>query len=123
MKKIEIFEPAMCCPTGLCGPGIDPELLRISTLVNNLNTQGININRYNLTNTPQNFITNEAISKLLTQDGAAILPVTLVDGAVMKTKLYPTQEELATWLGIVIEIKNNPIKNNDCGSCGGNECC
>ncbi len=123
MKKIEIFEPAMCCPTGLCGPGIDPELLRISTLVNNLNTQGININRYNLTNTPQNFITNEAINKLLTQDGAAILPVTLVDGVVMKTRLYPTQEELSKWLDLVVESENISIKNNNCGCCGGDECC
>lgn len=28
MKKIEIFDPAMCCPTGLCGPNINPDLMR-----------------------------------------------------------------------------------------------
>ena len=36
MKNIRIFEPAMCCATGLCGPSIDPELLRISTLLSSL---------------------------------------------------------------------------------------
>ena len=30
MKKMAIYEPAMCCPTGLCGVGVNPELLRIS---------------------------------------------------------------------------------------------
>ena len=30
MKKIEIFDPAMCCPTGLCGTNINPELMRIA---------------------------------------------------------------------------------------------
>ena len=33
MKKIEIFDPAMCCSTGVCGPGVDPELLRMATMV------------------------------------------------------------------------------------------
>ena len=36
MKKIEIFDPAMCCSTGVCGPGVDPELLRMATMVSNL---------------------------------------------------------------------------------------
>ena len=33
MKKIEIFDPAMCCPTGLCGPNIDPEIKRIGVVI------------------------------------------------------------------------------------------
>lgn len=52
MKKITIYEPAMCCPTGLCGVGVDPELLRISTAVNNLEEKDIEIKRYNLINSP-----------------------------------------------------------------------
>ena len=39
MKKIEIFEQAMCCPTGLCGPAIDPELLRMSFIMNNIKSK------------------------------------------------------------------------------------
>ena len=41
MKKIHIYEPAMCCPTGLCGPSIDPELLRMSFVMNNLKKQAL----------------------------------------------------------------------------------
>ena len=36
MKKIEIFDPAMCCPTGLCGTNINPELMRIAVVVETL---------------------------------------------------------------------------------------
>lgn len=36
MKTMQIFEPAMCCSTGLCGVGVDPELLRISTVLDTL---------------------------------------------------------------------------------------
>ena len=25
MKKLELFEPAMCCSTGVCGPSVDEE--------------------------------------------------------------------------------------------------
>lgn len=53
MKTMFIYEPAMCCETGLCGVGIDPELLRISTAISNLKKQGIKVERYNLNNFPQ----------------------------------------------------------------------
>jgi hypothetical protein len=36
MKKMCIYEPALCCETGLCGVNVDPELLRISTVLNTL---------------------------------------------------------------------------------------
>ena len=39
--KLEIFDPAMCCSTGVCGPSIDTNLLRVSTIINDLNRRGI----------------------------------------------------------------------------------
>ena len=33
-KKIEIFDPAMCCSTGICGPSVNENLLRVATLIN-----------------------------------------------------------------------------------------
>jgi len=58
MKKIKIFDPAMCCDTGVCGPAIDPELLRMASLINVLKEKGIDIKRYGLANEPQEFISN-----------------------------------------------------------------
>lgn len=82
MRKMEIFDPAMCCATGVCGPSIDPELMRIATVINSLKEKGIIIKRHGLANEPQDFITNKVISDLLQKEGAEVLPVTLVDGAV-----------------------------------------
>jgi hypothetical protein len=46
MKNMKIFEPAMCCPTGLCGVGVDPELLRISTVLDTLKRHGVIVDRH-----------------------------------------------------------------------------
>jgi len=102
MKKIEIFDPAMCCSTGVCGPSIDPELMRIAGVINSLKEKGIIIKRHGLSNEPQDFVTNKVISDILQKEGADVLPVTLVDGEVAKTKEYPTNEELSKWLEIEI---------------------
>ncbi len=121
MKKIEIFDPAMCCSTGVCGPSIDTELLRVATVINFLKEKGIIIKRHGLSNEPQDFISNQVISDLLQKEGAEILPVTLVDGAVTKTKEYPTNDELAKWLDTEISTKQAENKGNcDCGTKG---CC
>lgn len=100
MKKIAIYEPAMCCPTGLCGVSVDPELLRISTVVTNLRKSGIPMNRYNLTSAPQKFVQNQTVNDLMMKEGVEILPVTVVDGEIVKTKGYPSNTELATLLDI-----------------------
>ncbi|SHJ20703.1 arsenite efflux transporter metallochaperone ArsD [Lutispora thermophila] len=100
MKKMMIFDPAMCCPTGVCGPSVDPELLRVSTVLNNLKKRGIVIERYNLTNNPQIFVENEEVNKKLNDEGVDVLPITMVDGVIVKTKAYPTNEEFCSLLGI-----------------------
>lgn len=121
MKKIEIFDPAMCCTTGVCGPSIDPELMRIATVIHSLKDKGIVIKRHGLSNEPQDFIANQVISDLLQQEGAEILPVTLVDGVVAKTKEYPTNEEIEKWLGIEIDSNPSIVISSCC--CGPKGCC
>lgn len=100
MKKMSIYEPSMCCSTGLCGVGVDPELLRISTVLNNLKKNDIIVERYNLTNSPQKFITNKEINQLLSKEGVDVLPVTVVDGRIVITKRYPGNEEIAALLEV-----------------------
>jgi hypothetical protein len=100
MAKMIIFDPAMCCPTGLCGPVINPELLRISTVLSNLEKNGVKVERYNLNNNPQAFVDNIAVSEILNRDGIDVLPVTIVDGKIVKTKSYPTNEELLKFLDV-----------------------
>ena len=103
MKKMLIFEPAMCCPTGLCGPSIDPELFRLSTVINNLKKKGIIIERYNLSSNPQEFVNNKTINDLLNSKGMDILPAVVVEDEIVKTGGYPSNEEIAGYLGLSVE--------------------
>ncbi|MGH4036356.1 MAG: arsenite efflux transporter metallochaperone ArsD [Sphaerochaeta sp.] len=100
MKEITIYEPAMCCPTGLCGVGVDPELLRISTIVNNLEEKDIEIKRYNLINSPMQFVTNKTVNEMINKNGVDDLPFVLVDDQIVITGRYPTNEEIAAYLDI-----------------------
>ena len=77
MKTMEIFEPAMCCSTGLCGVSIDPELLRVATNLNNLKAHNVIVNRYNLSSAPAAFVSN----------GGDNLPLILVDGEIVIMRL------------------------------------
>lgn len=123
MKKMIIFDPAMCCSTGVCGPSIDPELLRVATVLKNLKSNGVIVDRYNLTNNPQAYVENKIINELLNKEGVDILPVVIVDGEVVKTKAYPTNEEFCTLLDIpesYLKLKIK-MKSKNCG-CDG-ECC
>ncbi len=121
MRKMEIFDPAMCCATGVCGPSIDPELMRIATVIKFLKEKGIIIKRHGLANEPQDFITNKVISDLLQKEGVEVLPVTLVDGVVAKIKAYPTNEEIEKWLETKIDSKPSIITSSSC--CGPQGCC
>lgn len=119
MKKVEIFDPAMCCSTGVCGPSIDPELMRIATIVSSLSEKGIDITRYGLSDKPQAFIANKTVSDLLQAEGVEVLPITLLDNAVVKTKAYPTDAELSEWLDIKIKI----AEKESCCCRKSNGCC
>jgi hypothetical protein len=126
MKNIEIFDPSMCCSTGVCGPAIDPELMRMATLVNSLGRKGIEIKRHNLSSEPQDFVANKAVSDLLAKEGAEVLPITLLDGEVVKTHQYPTNEELSEWLGMRIGARTAPLTKASISTgcnCSDGNCC
>ncbi|TCL66592.1 arsenical resistance operon trans-acting repressor ArsD [Hydrogenispora ethanolica] len=122
MAKMIIFDPAMCCATGVCGPSIDPELLRVSTVINNLTKNGIAVERHNLTNNPQIFVENQTVNQLL-KEGVEVLPVTMVDGKVVKTKAYPTNEEFAEFLNIPEDYLNSTTEPESKGCCCEGGCC
>ena len=130
MKTMQIFEPAMCCSTGLCGVGVNPELLRISTVLDTLKKNGIKVERYNLSNAPQQFVSNQAISKLLNSKGVDALPAIVVDGDIVLSGRYPTNAEFTDYLELpsgLLGKTASPVKvkihkkNGDCGCKGG--CC
>lgn len=119
MNIIEIFDPAMCCETGICGPSIDSELMRVATTLSSLKEKGILIKRFGLSNDPQAFLSNKVINDILQKEGADVLPVTLLNGEVVKTKMYPTSENFSEWLGSNINVVENQNGSCDCES----DCC
>ena len=129
MKKMQIFEPSMCCSTGLCGVGVDSELLRISTVLNTMEKNGIAVKRFNLSNNPQEFVTNNVVNAFIKEKGVDELPVTVLDDKIVITDRYPQNEEIVKLLNIPMsyvgsqpeEIKSARKESNgcDCGcSCG-----
>lgn len=122
MKKMYIYEDAMCCSTGVCGPSPDEDLMRVSSLVDKLRKSGASIDRYNLTNNTKEFVDNKTINKLLDEKGEGVLPVVIVDDEVVMTGKYPSNEEFYEMLF----LDNDAIEetNIDGGSCcSGSGCC
>ncbi|MFA6839136.1 MAG: arsenite efflux transporter metallochaperone ArsD [Dysgonamonadaceae bacterium] len=104
MKTIEIFDPAMCCSTGLCGPTINPKLMRLAASIETLKRNGISIKRHNLSTEPQDFVSNTIVNNYLQEHGAEALPITLLDGEIAVTKDYPTTKQLSEWTGFPLDF-------------------
>ncbi|WP_059106108.1 arsenite efflux transporter metallochaperone ArsD [Shouchella shacheensis] len=103
MQKIEIYDPAMCCDTGVCGPVVDPNLTELATVIHTLNKKGLTVHRFNLANDPQAFADNKVVNQVLHEKGTDALPLVLVDNEVYKTGEYPTVEEFSSWYGVSSE--------------------
>ncbi|MBK8904300.1 MAG: arsenite efflux transporter metallochaperone ArsD [Anaerolineaceae bacterium] len=91
---IELFDPPMCCPTGLCGPELDQTLLDVSEMILTLQAEGTAVERYQMTSHPHKFMNNNEVMRLVREQQMAALPITAVHGQVVKTGAYPTLEEL-----------------------------
>ncbi|TCJ01101.1 arsenite efflux transporter metallochaperone ArsD [Cytobacillus praedii] len=87
MRKVEIFDPAMCCSTGVCGPSVDPELTRVASAIYSLEKKGFNTKRYQLTNDPGKFAENSEVNNVLHEKGPDALPIILVDNQVVRVGL------------------------------------
>jgi hypothetical protein len=123
MKKMKIFEPAMCCPTGICGVGVDPELLRISTVLETLKKQGVTIDRFNLNSAPAEFITDQTINAYINEKGAEGLPAVMIDGKITITGRYPTNEEFVKLLGLAKDALPKQDQSAFDGCCREGGCC
>lgn len=98
VKTIQIYDPPMCCSTGLCGNDIDPALVSFAAHLKQLAEAGVQVERYNLGQQPMAFVQNPAVKSLLDQEGVESLPVIFWDGAVQLKGRYPTAAEREDWL-------------------------
>lgn len=100
MKKVEIFDPPMCCSTGVCGPKVDPALARFTADLHWLANQRIAVERYNLAQQPQAFAANALVKSALHDQGNECLPLILLDGSIVSQGRYPSRDELAQLAGV-----------------------
>jgi hypothetical protein len=93
MKTIQIYDPPMCCATGVCGTGIDPNVVNLSTMLARLGRHGITVQRFNLGQQPQAFAENPMVKQALEADGKSALPLVIIDGKVYVQGRYPSSAE------------------------------
>lgn len=130
MTKIEVFEPALCCATGVCGEDVDQALVTFSADMDFVRSRGGDITRYNLASEPQAFAGNDAAKAFLHVSGSAGLPLVLVDGVTAMTGRYPDRAQLVTWAGLDAPAEGNELgivaaTASGGGCCGGaaSSCC
>ncbi len=122
MKTLQIYDPAMCCNTGVCGVDVDQQLLTFATDIDWAKKQGAQIERFNLAQQPMAFVENTVVKNFLALSGAEGLPLILLNGEIALTSRYPRRAELARWLGLsVLPISSLATSASTC--CGPGKSC
>ncbi len=116
MTAVRVFDPAMCCSTGICGPSVDPQLARFAADLDWLKNQGVAVERFNLSQQPSAFADDAAVKAALETKGEAGLPLVKVNGEVKSSGTYPSRDELAAWAGVIVAAPE--VKASAGGCCG-----
>lgn len=119
-QVIQVFEPAMCCSTGVCGPEVDPKLVQFAADLDWLKSEGVLVQRYNLSQNPGAFVDNELICSTLAARGGAVLPILLLNGKEALSGRYPDRSELAALAKVEFKEATAAAKSG-CGCDDG--CC
>lgn len=114
---LQVFDPAMCCSSGACGPEVDTRLVQFAADLEWLKSQGVIVQRHNLSQNPAAFVANLLVKAALTERGEAALPVLLVNGKPVLTGRYPARPELASLFKMDATATPEPAPAG-CG-CGG----
>jgi len=97
---VAVYDPPMCCSTGVCGPEVDPALVRFASDLKWLQEQGVEVRRFGLAQNPAAFVESDLVRDALTKTGEAALPIVLAGDTVAASGRYPTREELMALLGL-----------------------
>ena len=115
MTKLEVFDPPMCCSTGVCGPSVDSALVRFAADFHWLAGQRVVVERFNLAQQPQAYVANPTVKAALMDFGNGCLPLILVNGAIASKGRYPSRQELAAMTGVeYVEPVSLPVVPGGC---------
>lgn len=127
MLKLEVFDPPMCCATGICGNNVDPKLVTFASDLEWLKKQGIDVVRHGLSFEPNEFVKNEAVKNTLQSEGNDSLPIIFAEDKIMSKGCYPSRrklaeicnleysEDLVGCCGSGCDCSNAPAEDNCCG--------
>ena len=129
MNTVHIYDPSLCCSSGVCGEDVAQSLVDISATLVNAKAEGIEVVRHNLANAPLDFAAEPAVKRLLTDEGSDALPAIVVNGRLVLSGRYPSIDELRAWSagGQPVVVPNadamrlTPVQSTSC--CGGSACC
>lgn len=96
---LRIYDPAMCCSTGVCGEEVDPQLVRFAADLKWLADQGVAVSRFNLAHEPEAFVSEPIVLGEIRAHGTAGLPLVMSGGTVVSRGRYPSRDELAAMAG------------------------
>ncbi|MCP4073469.1 MAG: arsenite efflux transporter metallochaperone ArsD [Hyphomicrobiales bacterium] len=121
MTSLTIFDPAMCCSTGICGAEIDQKLVDFAADLDWLKSLGIDVKRINLSQEPTLFAENNLVKSVLEKSGVEGLPVIIAGDALKSSGQYPAREKLAEMAGLTPDqiTSGSGIATISSGCCGG----
>ncbi len=120
-KTIKVFDPPMCCDTGVCGPDVDPKLTQFAADLDWLAEQGVDVSRFNLSQEPQAFVDHSPVKDALDESGNDCLPLLVVDGEVVARGFYPTRDQLGSLAGVDAKSDDESEEQSGCSPSSG--CC
>ena len=118
-QSLKVYEPAMCCSTGVCGPDVDTQLVQFASDLEWIKAQGVALHRFNLAQNPNAFVEEALVSKMLSEKGEDVLPVILLNGQVAFHSRYPDRSELAD----ILNLNTDASSSNDSSSCCDDSTC
>ncbi|MCE9532266.1 MAG: arsenite efflux transporter metallochaperone ArsD [Planctomycetes bacterium] len=123
MTTLQVFDKPMCCSTGVCGPQVDPVLPKFASDLAWLKDQGIAIERFNLAQQPQAFVSNPDVKEAIQSNHEQVLPLIRVNGEIVSKGEYPSRGKLASWCGVSLltPLTVNEATSGSC--CGPTGCC
>ena len=114
-NNLTIYDPAMCCSTGVCGPDVDSKLVRFSSDLDWIAKQGVDVRRFNLAQEPGAFAEDVSVKAVLESQGDAGLPLIKLGDAVVSIGTYPSRDDLARWVGLAAKPEPAATSSGCCG--------
>lgn len=112
MTNIRVYDPAVCCSTGVCGPDADAAIAQFTAALDKAKKSGVTVDRFTLAHQPGEYVKNTTVKGLLDSEGVDCLPLVFVGDEIVSKGDYPATPALFAKLGL--EGSTEPAKAEAC---------